>query len=108
VLVGAARLESRCSADGICDRIRERDAARQADTTQTHEIGHQLSPLLSGTVEELASLAEEAGLRTPAKVAAARLRATGWLLPTCERGIYEFAPGAHAGPLACPVTGHYV
>jgi len=31
-------------------------------------------------------------------VVAARLRATGWLLPTAQRGIYEFAPGSHAGP----------
>jgi hypothetical protein len=40
------------------------------------------------------SLAEEAGLRTPAKVVAARLRATGWLLATAQRGVYEFAPGS--------------
>lgn len=50
------------------------------------------------TVEELAEFAHEAGLRTPAKVLAARLRATGWLLPTAQRGVYEFAPGSHAGP----------
>ncbi len=29
---------------------------------------------------------------------AARLRATGWLLATAQRGVYEFAPGSHAGP----------
>jgi predicted transcriptional regulator of viral defense system len=50
------------------------------------------------TVEELTELAHKAGLRTPAKVLAARLRATGWLLPTSQRGVYEFAPGSHAGP----------
>jgi predicted transcriptional regulator of viral defense system len=50
------------------------------------------------SLRELAILTEEVGLRTPAKVIAARLRATGWLLPTGQRGIYEFAPGAHAGP----------
>ncbi|WP_162453427.1 type IV toxin-antitoxin system AbiEi family antitoxin domain-containing protein [Phytoactinopolyspora mesophila] len=50
------------------------------------------------TVEELTELAQEVGLRTPAKVLAARLRATGWLLPTAQRGVYEFAPGSHAGP----------
>jgi predicted transcriptional regulator of viral defense system len=50
------------------------------------------------TVEQLAELAREAELRTPAKVLAARLRATGWLLPTSQRGVYEFAPGSHAGP----------
>jgi predicted transcriptional regulator of viral defense system len=50
------------------------------------------------TVEELADLAQAAGLKTPPKVLAARLRAAGWLLPTAQRGVYEFAPGAHAGP----------
>ncbi len=50
------------------------------------------------TVEELAALAEDARLKTPPKVLAARLRAAGWLLPTAQRGVYEFAPGAHAGP----------
>ena len=50
------------------------------------------------TLGELAVLAGEAGLRTPAKVIAARLRATGWLLATAQRGVYEFAPGSHAGP----------
>ncbi|MDQ2959067.1 MAG: type IV toxin-antitoxin system AbiEi family antitoxin [Actinomycetota bacterium] len=50
------------------------------------------------SVDDLARLAEEAGLRTPAKVLAGRLRTAGWLLPTGQRGVYEFAPGAHAGP----------
>jgi predicted transcriptional regulator of viral defense system len=50
------------------------------------------------TIEELTELAHEVQLRTPAKVLAARLRATGWLLPTAQRGVYEFAPGSHAGP----------
>lgn len=50
------------------------------------------------TLDELAHLAAESQLRTPAKVLAARLRAAGWLLPTAQRGVYEFAPGAHAGP----------
>jgi len=50
------------------------------------------------TLDQLAQLAAEARLRTPAKVLAARLRSAGWLLPTAQRGVYEFAPGAHAGP----------
>lgn len=50
------------------------------------------------TLDQLAQLAAESRLRTPAKVLAARLRAAGWLLPTGQRGVYEFAPGAHAGP----------
>jgi predicted transcriptional regulator of viral defense system len=50
------------------------------------------------SLDDLARLADEAGLRTPAKMLAQRLRETGWLLPTAQRGVYEFAPGSHAGP----------
>jgi predicted transcriptional regulator of viral defense system len=50
------------------------------------------------TLAELAALAVDAGVKTPPKVLAARLRAAGWLLQTAQRGVYEFAPGAHAGP----------
>jgi predicted transcriptional regulator of viral defense system len=76
-------------------------------TVPSRSLSRQLAPLVAElelrqpllvSLQELAALAEEAGLRTPAKVVAARLRATGWLLATGERGIYEFAPGAHAGP----------
>lgn len=58
------------------------------------------------TSEDLARLIEEAGLRTPAKVVASRLRATGWLLATARRGVWEFAPAATAGPYSRqdPVT----
>lgn len=76
-------------------------------TAPTRSLSKQLAPLVAElelrqptlvTLDELALLAEEFGLRTPAKVVAARLRATGWLLRTVQRGIYEFAPGSHAGP----------
>jgi predicted transcriptional regulator of viral defense system len=76
-------------------------------TVPSRSLSRQLAPLVAElelrqpvlvSLQELAALAEEVGLRTPAKVIAARLRATGWLLPTGHRGIYEFAPGAHAGP----------
>lgn len=76
-------------------------------TVPSRSLSRQLAPLVAElelrqpvlvTLKELAALAEEAGLRTSAKVIAARLRATGWLLPTGQRGVYEFAPGAHAGP----------
>ncbi len=50
------------------------------------------------TYRELAQLTECLGLKTPAKIVADRLRRAGWLLPTGQRGVYEFAPGAHAGP----------
>src|SRR3984893_14900352 len=76
-------------------------------TVPTRSLSRQLAPLVAElelrqptlvTLDELAHLAEEQGLGTPAKVVAARLRATGWLLPTAQRGVYEFAPGSHAGP----------
>src|ERR1700739_485217 len=76
-------------------------------TVPSRSLSRQLAPLVAElelrqpvlvSLQELGALAEEVGLRTPAKVVAARLRATGWLLPTGQRGIYEFAPGAHAGP----------
>lgn len=78
-----------------------------AMTVPSRSLSRQLAPLVAElelrqpvlvNLQELATLAKEVGLRTPAKVIAARLRATGWLLPTGQRGIYEFAPGAHAGP----------
>jgi len=76
-------------------------------TAPARSLSRQLAPLVAElelrqptlvTLQELAHLAEQTGLRTPAKVVAARLRATGWLLPTAQRGVYEFAPGSHAGP----------
>ena len=51
------------------------------------------------SLKELAALAEGVGLRTPAKVIAARLRATGWLLPTGQRSVYEFAPRFSCRPI---------
>lgn len=50
------------------------------------------------SLSEVAALATRAGLKTPPAVVADRLRRRGWLLPTGQRGMYEFAPGAHAGP----------
>jgi predicted transcriptional regulator of viral defense system len=76
-------------------------------TVPTRTLSRQLALLVTElelrqpvlvSLQELAALAEEAGIRTPPKVIAARLRATGWLLTTGQRGVYEFAPGAHAGP----------
>lgn len=49
------------------------------------------------TSEHLTRLVQQHGLRTPAKVVAARLRERGWLLPTGRRGVWEFAPAAVAG-----------
>jgi hypothetical protein len=49
------------------------------------------------TSEQLAQLVERYGLHTPTRVVAARLRERGWLLPTGQRGVWEFAPAAVAG-----------
>ena len=50
------------------------------------------------TSEMLAELVARHSLGSPTKVVAARLRERGWLLATGSRGVWEFAPGAHAGP----------
>lgn len=50
------------------------------------------------SLSEVGALAARVGLKTPPAVIADRLRRRGWLLPTGQRGMYEFAPGAHAGP----------
>jgi predicted transcriptional regulator of viral defense system len=47
---------------------------------------------------DLAALAARHGIRTRARELASRLRERGWLLATSRPGVYEFAPGAHAGP----------
>jgi len=58
------------------------------------------------TIQRLRDIAADLGISTDARVLAARLRNSGWLLPTPIRGTYEFAPGSHAGPLghADPLT----
>jgi len=52
------------------------------------------------TTADLESIRLRAGVATPTKQVALRLRERGWLLPTAHRGVYEFAPGAHAGALS--------
>lgn len=49
-------------------------------------------------VDTLRAVADEARVDTPVHVIVQRLVARGWLLTTGVRGVYEFAPGAHAGP----------
>ena len=58
------------------------------------------------TSADLTRLLEAQGVRTPARIVAARLREEGWLLPTGRRGVWEFAPAAAAGPYSRndPVT----
>lgn len=50
------------------------------------------------TSAELARILGEEGISTPAAVFASRLRDKGWLLPTGQRGVWEFAPAAVSGP----------
>jgi predicted transcriptional regulator of viral defense system len=51
------------------------------------------------TIDHLSAILTRAGVRTAPKVVARRLRELGWLLPTATSGVWEFAPGSHAGPL---------
>ena len=50
------------------------------------------------TLADLRNLMDELGVRSEPKLAAKRLRDHGWLLPTAFPGVWEFAPGAQAGP----------
>lgn len=50
------------------------------------------------TTEELTALIDRAGAASPARVVINRLAERGWLLKTGVRGVWEFAPGEHAGP----------
>lgn len=51
------------------------------------------------TMADLTQLIERSGIGTEPRLVAARLRERGWLLPTGTRGVWEFAPAAHAGPI---------
>jgi predicted transcriptional regulator of viral defense system len=51
------------------------------------------------TTASLSEIVARHGVRTPVRVVASRLRERGWLLATGERGVWEFAPAAHAGPI---------
>jgi len=51
------------------------------------------------TMPMLRELAARHHIGSPPNVVAARLRALGWLLDTGTRGVWEFAPAAHAGPI---------
>lgn len=51
------------------------------------------------TMDTLRALVARHRIATPANVVAARLRTHGWLLPTPVRGVWEFAPASHAGPV---------
>lgn len=50
------------------------------------------------TTTELGGILHARGIKTSPREVAKRLRDRGWLLATSRPGVYEFAPGAHAGP----------
>ena len=50
------------------------------------------------TTGQLDEIVRAAGIRSTTRTVAARLRERGWLLPTGQPGVWEFAPGAVAGP----------
>lgn len=50
------------------------------------------------TLDELTDLARRHHVSTEPAMIAARLKKNGWLLPTKQRGVWEFASAAMAGP----------
>jgi hypothetical protein len=73
----------------------------------TRSIPPSLAPILTQlelqgadlvTFPQLDALVRSAGIRTATRNVADRLRKRGWLLPTGQRGVWEFAPAAVAGP----------
>jgi len=75
----------------------------------TRTIPPSLAPILEQlelngdelvTTERLDELVRATGIDTPTRVVAARLRDRGWLLTTGQRGVWEFAPAAVAGPFS--------
>lgn len=74
----------------------------------TRAIPRSLAPIVAAleldgaefvTIADLTRLRADAGIKTEVKVIAKRLRDLGWLLGTGQPGVWEFAPGAHAGPI---------
>lgn len=73
----------------------------------TRAIPPSLAPILTQlelegadlvTTARLDELVRALGIGTATRTVASRLRERGWLLPTGQRGVWEFAPGAVAGP----------
>lgn len=52
------------------------------------------------TLADLRALMDDLDVRSEPKLVAKRLRDHGWLLPTAFPGVWEFAPGAQAGPFS--------
>ncbi len=49
------------------------------------------------TLDRLEELVNNLNIKTNASMVASRLKKSGWLLPTDQRGVWEFAPAAVAG-----------
>ncbi len=73
----------------------------------TRTISHSMSGILEDleleskkyvTADELSVLAEKYGVLSDPYKIAIRLKQLGWLLPTSQRGIWEFASASMAGP----------
>ncbi len=58
----------------------------------------ELEQVLLVTLADLRTLMNDLDVRSEPKLVAKRLRDHGWLLPTAFPGVWEFAPGAQAGP----------
>lgn len=52
------------------------------------------------TTARLDEIVKASGIGTATRTVASRLRERGWLLPTGQRGVWEFAPGAAAGAIS--------
>lgn len=50
------------------------------------------------TLQELGELAKRHNVLTEPTMIASRLKQSGWLLPTAQRGVWEFASASMAGP----------
>jgi predicted transcriptional regulator of viral defense system len=50
--------------------------------------------------DDLSRILEDEKISTPVRVIASRLREKGWLLPTTQRGVWEFAPAEVAGTIS--------
>lgn len=50
------------------------------------------------TIDEIAVLAKKYGILSDPYLIVSRLKQSGWLLPTSQRGVWEFAPASMAGP----------
>jgi predicted transcriptional regulator of viral defense system len=75
----------------------------------TRSISPTMAPVLARleldrprviTTGDLASLLDEFGIATPPRIVAARLRESGWLLSTGQRGVWEFIPADQAGAIS--------